>query len=261
MIETHAEKLFKTAAQLPESQQHRERLALAEDESQRAAAIRAKSTQSSSLFESDSWILVTRRRRFPSRFNFRNGKRPSRQPSFITSQVLQGDDNIERSLRSLPSGSASCWRSPSRRTESMARPTLRTPFRLSLLLIVAAAVVLPLGHRLLRFTPALSSSPGHAPTHETRFLAEAKDPAVGPTSFTHVAPYRLAESHKKSSGRTARRTQRIDQRPASRRSSAIISSILGSTPCCELRAVKQASSLRFTDSAATAEPMVVATAG
>jgi hypothetical protein len=42
MIETHAEKLFKTAAHLPESQQHQETLALAEDESQRAAAIRAK---------------------------------------------------------------------------------------------------------------------------------------------------------------------------------------------------------------------------
>ena len=42
MVETHAEKLFKTAAYLPESQQHQETLALAEDESQRAAAIRAK---------------------------------------------------------------------------------------------------------------------------------------------------------------------------------------------------------------------------
>ena len=42
MIETHAEKLFKTTARLPESDQHREMLALAEEESQRAAAIRAK---------------------------------------------------------------------------------------------------------------------------------------------------------------------------------------------------------------------------
>src|SRR5215475_3605927 len=41
---------------------------------------------------------------------------------------------------------------------------------------------LPLGERLLRFTPALSSSPGHAPTHETRFLAEGKVAALAPTS-------------------------------------------------------------------------------
>src|SRR5262252_8743254 len=41
---------------------------------------------------------------------------------------------------------------------------------------------LPFGERLLRFTPALSSSPGHAPTHETRFLAEAKVVALAPTS-------------------------------------------------------------------------------
>src|SRR6516165_1834575 len=41
---------------------------------------------------------------------------------------------------------------------------------------------LPFGARLLRFTPALSSSPGHAPTHETRFFAEAKVAALAPTS-------------------------------------------------------------------------------
>lgn len=42
MIETHAERLFKTTTRLPESHQHREMLALAEEESRRAAAIRAK---------------------------------------------------------------------------------------------------------------------------------------------------------------------------------------------------------------------------
>src|SRR5215471_3475249 len=52
----------------------------------------------------------------------------------------------------LRSGFASCWRSPSRRTESMARPTLRTSFRLSLLLIVVAAVVLHSGRALAQFT-------------------------------------------------------------------------------------------------------------
>src|SRR6266568_6619523 len=41
---------------------------------------------------------------------------------------------------------------------------------------------LPLGERWLLFTSALSSSPGHAPTHEERFLAEGKVAAVAPTS-------------------------------------------------------------------------------
>src|SRR4051794_18953176 len=41
---------------------------------------------------------------------------------------------------------------------------------------------LPPGQRVLLFIPALSSSPGHAPTHEERFLGEAKVAAVAPTS-------------------------------------------------------------------------------
>src|SRR6185437_6076826 len=38
------------------------------------------------------------------------------------------------------------------------------------------------GAAVLLFIPALSSSPGHAPTHEDRFLGEAKVAAVAPTS-------------------------------------------------------------------------------
>jgi len=41
---------------------------------------------------------------------------------------------------------------------------------------------LPFGERGLGFTPALSSSPGHAPTHEESFLTEAKVTALAPTS-------------------------------------------------------------------------------
>src|SRR6516225_5287749 len=41
---------------------------------------------------------------------------------------------------------------------------------------------LPFGERWLWFTPALSSSPGQAPTHEERHFAQGKFAAVGPTS-------------------------------------------------------------------------------
>ena len=41
---------------------------------------------------------------------------------------------------------------------------------------------LPFGECRLRFTPALSSSPGHAPTHEESFSAEGKVAALAPTS-------------------------------------------------------------------------------
>jgi hypothetical protein len=41
---------------------------------------------------------------------------------------------------------------------------------------------LPFGERRLRFTPVLSSSPGPAPTHDERFLAETKVAASAPTS-------------------------------------------------------------------------------
>src|SRR5215472_1590902 len=41
---------------------------------------------------------------------------------------------------------------------------------------------LPFGERWLRFTPALSSSPGQVPTHEERHFSEGKVAAVGPTS-------------------------------------------------------------------------------
>src|SRR5438046_207988 len=41
---------------------------------------------------------------------------------------------------------------------------------------------LPFGDRWLWFTPALSSSPGHAPTHEERFPWEGNVAAVAPTS-------------------------------------------------------------------------------
>jgi hypothetical protein len=41
---------------------------------------------------------------------------------------------------------------------------------------------LPLGECRLRFAPALSSLPGHAPTHEESFLADAKVAALAPTS-------------------------------------------------------------------------------
>jgi len=37
----------------------------------------------------------------------------------------------------------------------------------------------PFGERGLEFTPALSSSPGHAPTQEERFLAEGKVAVMG----------------------------------------------------------------------------------
>src|SRR6185503_11220472 len=41
---------------------------------------------------------------------------------------------------------------------------------------------LPFGERRLRFTPALSSFPGHAPTHEESFPAEGNVAALAPTS-------------------------------------------------------------------------------
>jgi hypothetical protein len=41
---------------------------------------------------------------------------------------------------------------------------------------------LPFGERLLWFTPALCSSPGHAPTHEESFSGEGKVSALAPTS-------------------------------------------------------------------------------
>ena len=50
---------------------------------------------------------------------------------------------------------------------------------------------LPFGERRLRFTPALSSFPGHAPTHEESFSVEGKVAALAPTS----AIICCAESH------------------------------------------------------------------
>src|ERR1035437_11064062 len=43
-------------------------------------------------------------------------------------------------------------------------------------------VLLPFGERVLLDSPALSSLPGHVPTHEDRAFSDSKAAASGPTS-------------------------------------------------------------------------------
>jgi hypothetical protein len=101
--------------------------------------------------------------------------RHCRAAFFMTNAVMQNyPDQVTEAMRNY----ADCFVMSQARHETTVHDLEDAPlaFDSSIRSLIenAAHLAVALGRGRLRFTPALSSSPGHAPTHEESLLAEGK---------------------------------------------------------------------------------------